>query len=378
MNLAWDRPISYGAVIMAGLEQGRHTMRSAVTASTVSGLLVVLSTAAAGRVWRSWPDRYALLMLLLGLGWMLAALLLVLRARHWDRGSRRVFLIVDAFTHKHWVAQLIRDLHENLERRDYEMVLKIPDRDYSGMSQVRLLDAILSRRRGYAGGFIMVSDGEAIRADLARFCGETGMPVVFVDARPFENGNAYPPGTAYAGCDDEKIGAAAARWVARYLHGKRIRRPAVLIINGGLLPRRERMFQEQLQAEVPDVHLISACAGFDRPQATQVVAAHLRQLDAAGRRIHAVFCTNDEMALGAADALLFAGIPWAADVIVAGVDGTPDARAQITAGPGPLRATVVQDSYKVAEAAVGLLERMLRKEAVPERTSVPVEIFARD
>jgi len=361
---------------MTGLDQGRHPMRFAVTASTVSGLLVVLSTVAAGRVWRSWPSRYALLMLLLGLGWMLAALLLVLRARH--RVSGRVFLIVDAFTHKHWVAQLIRDLHENLERRDYDMVLKIPDRDYSAMSQVRLLNAILSRRHDYAGGFIMVNDGEAIRADLARFCGETGLPVVFVDARPFENGHAYPPGTASAGCDDEKIGAAAARWIARYLHGKRIKRPAVLIINGGRLPRREQVFREQLKAEVPDIHLTSACAWFDRPQATQVVAAHLRQLDAVGRRIHAVFCTNDEMALGAADALVFAGISWAADVIVTGVDGTPDARAQITAGPGPLRATVVQDSYKVAEAAVGLLERMLRKEAVPERTSVPVEIFARD
>jgi len=260
---------------MAGLDQGRHPMRFAVTASTVSGLLVVLATAAAGRVWRSWPDRYALPVLALGLGWMLVALPLVLRARHRDCGSRRVFLIVDAFTHKHWA----------------------------------------------------------------------GMPVVFVDAKPFESGDAYPPGTAYAGCDDEKIGVAAAQWVARYLHGKRIRRPVVLIINGGRLPHRERMFRMRLEAEVPGVNLISDCAGFDRPQATQVVAAHLRQLDAADRRLHAVFCTNDEMALGAADALVFAGIPWAGDVIVAGVDGTPDARALITAGPGPLRAPVVQDSY---------------------------------
>jgi ABC-type sugar transport system substrate-binding protein len=83
------------------------------------------------------------------------------------------------------------------------------------------------------------------------------------------------------------------------------------------------------------------------------------------------------MALGAADALLFAGIPWA-DTVVAGVDGTPDARALIAACPGPLRATVVQDSYKVAEAAVRLLERMFGDESVPIRTSVPVEILARD
>jgi ABC-type sugar transport system substrate-binding protein len=60
------------------------------------------------------------------------------------------------------------------------------------------------------------------------------------------------------------------------------------------------------------------------------------------------------------------------------VDGTPDARALIEARPSPLRATVVQDSYKVAEAAVALMERMLRNEHVPLRTRVPTEILARD
>jgi ribose transport system substrate-binding protein len=302
----------------------------------------------------------------------------VLLARRRDREPKRVFLIVAAFDHKHWVAQFIRDLHEILERRGYDMVLKIPDRDYSGMSQVRQLDAILRRRHEYAGGFIVVNEGEAIRADLARFCNGTGMPLVFVDAEPFESEDAYPPETAYTGCDDEEIGLAAARWVVGYLRGKRIRRPVVLIINGGRYPLRERAFQKQLEAEMQDVQVISDCAGFERPQAREVVAAHLRRLDAAGRKIHAVFCTNDEMALGAADALLFAEMPWAADTVVVGVDGTPDARALITAGPGPLQATVVQNSYKVAEAATGLLERLLRKEAVPKRTSVPVEIFARD
>jgi ABC-type sugar transport system substrate-binding protein len=66
------------------------------------------------------------------------------------------------------------------------------------------------------------------------------------------------------------------------------------------------------------------------------------------------------------------------DTVVAGVDGTPDARALIEAPPGPLRATVVQDSYKVAEATVALMERMLRREHVPKRTSVPAEILTRD
>jgi ribose transport system substrate-binding protein len=230
----------------------------------------------------------------------------------------------------------------------------------------------------YAGGFIMVNDGDAVRADLARFCGEAGMPVVFVDAEPFESEDSYPPGTAYAGCDDGQIGAVAARWVASYLLGKRIRRAVVLVINGGRYRQRERMFQKHLEAEAPDVQVTGDCAGFDRARAREVVGSHIRQLEAAGRKLHVVFCTNDEMALGAVDALLFSGIRWAADTVVAGVDATPDARALIQADPSPLRATVVQDSYKVAEAAVGLMERMFRGEPVPRRTSVPVEIVARD
>jgi ribose transport system substrate-binding protein len=352
-------------------------MGFAVAASTVSGLLVAALSAAAGHAFRWWSAWHALLPLL-ALGWALAALPLVLRAARRRRDPRQVFLIVAAFTHKHWVAQLIRDLHENLERRGYDMVLKIPDRDYSGASQVRLLDGILRRRRAYAGGFIMANDGQAIHADLARFCGTAAMPVVFVDAEPFETEDAYPPATAYVGCDDGEIGTAAAQWLAQYLRGKRIRRALVLAVNGGSYPQREQMFSKRLQAELPDVQVTGDCAGFDRARAREVVTTHLRQLDAAGRRLHAVFCTNDEMALGAADALLFTGISWAADIVVTGVDGTPDARALIEARPSPLRATVVQDSYKVAEAAVGLMERMLRNEHVPRRTRVPTEILARD
>jgi ABC-type sugar transport system substrate-binding protein len=370
--------VIYRGKIMAGIDQGKHPMRFAVVASTVSGLLVTLLTAAARKALRSWIFWDAFLPWLLFLGWALATLSLVLRAHRREREPRRVFLIVAAFTHKHWVAQLIRDLHENLERRGYDMVLKIPDRDYSGVSQVRLLDRILSRRREYAGGFIMVNEADAIHADLARFCENAGMPVVFIDAEVFDSENAYPPGTAFVGCDDGQLGGVAGRWVAGYLRRAHIKRPTVLVVNGGHYPQREHMFQKVLESEIPDVQLIGACGKFDRVQACEVARAHLRRLDTDGRKVHAVFCTNDEMALGVSDALLFSGIPWARDTVVAGVDGTPDARALIEAEPSPLRATVVQDSYKVAEAAVGSMERMIRKQPVRIRTCVAAEILARD
>jgi hypothetical protein len=45
------------------------------------------------------------------------------------------------------------------------------------------------------------------------------------------------------------------------------------------------------------------------------VGSHLREREAAGRKLHVIFCTNDEMALGAADALLLSGIRWTADPV---------------------------------------------------------------
>lgn len=365
---------------MAGLDHKRHPIGAAVASSTMAGLLVVLISAAVGRVFRSWLSWQVVVPLLLGAAGTLAALPLVLRMRRREREPKRVFLIVAAFTCKHWVAQLIRDLHENLERRGYDLVLKIPDRDYSGPGQVRLLEGILSRRHEYVGGIIMLNDRDVVRTDLARFCGQAGMPIVFADAEPFDSEDAYPQWTAFTGCDDRDIGEAAGGWVAGYLRRNRVTQPTVLVINGGRYPLREQGFQKQLEVAIPDVQVISDCADFKLTQARKVTAAHLRRLHDDGRKIDAIFCTNDEMALGATDALLHSGITWTADTVVMGVDGTPDARAQIEvdAPQSPLRATVVQDSYKVAETAVTLLERMLRKDTVPKRTSVPVEVLSHD
>jgi hypothetical protein len=69
--------------------------------------------------------------------------------------------------------------------------------------------------------------------------------------------------------------------------------------------QRERMFCQRLRAELPDARATSDCAGFSQAQAGEIVAAHLRRFDAAGRKMHPVFCTNDKMALGAPDSLLF-------------------------------------------------------------------------
>ena len=86
----------------------------------------------------------------------------------------------------------------------------------------------------------------------------------------------------------------------------------------------------------------------------------------------AVFCTNDEMALGAVDALRATDSPG---TVVIGVDGIAEARTLIDSGTSPLRATVVQDCDRLAESAVNALERMHHRRGTPARDILTAEVY---
>src|SRR5699024_1847306 len=81
-----------------------------------------------------------------------------------------------------------------------------------------------------------------------------------------------------------------------------------------------------------------------------------------------VLSGNDTMALGAAAALKNAGMT---DVAVFGIDGNPDAVAQIRSG-GNIRATALQQASTMAKMAVRQIDTLLRtgKTDKPEKQSV--------
>ncbi|WP_117208014.1 substrate-binding domain-containing protein [Allorhizocola rhizosphaerae] len=109
----------------------------------------------------------------------------------------------------------------------------------------------------------------------------------------------------------------------------------------------------------------------------EIVDRHLTQLGQKGEHPHIIFCTNDEMALGAVDAIqqrTTAGT-GSADIAVIGVDGTDEALAVIRSGGTPFRATVAQDSQKVADLAVRQLLKLRAGEPVEVETFVPTTVY---
>ena len=103
----------------------------------------------------------------------------------------------------------------------------------------------------------------------------------------------------------------------------------------------------------------------------------LREASRKGSSVHVVFCTNDEMALGAVDAVqkLSAAGEDPGELVIVGVDGTREAIATIDSGGTRFRSTIVQDSRRVAETAIGALFKLQAHEPVDIETLIPTTIY---
>jgi ribose transport system substrate-binding protein len=94
----------------------------------------------------------------------------------------------------------------------------------------------------------------------------------------------------------------------------------------------------------------------------------------AGRRLDAIFGSNDDCALGALAAVQAAG---RTGIVIVGYDATPEARTAI-AGDTPLLADAVQHPAEIGRRTVETVAAFLRGQTVPPVIAVPVSLVTRD
>ncbi|WP_428909597.1 ribose ABC transporter substrate-binding protein RbsB [Niallia sp. Krafla_26] len=109
-------------------------------------------------------------------------------------------------------------------------------------------------------------------------------------------------------------------------------------------------------------------ADFDRTKGLTVMENTLQGTSG----VQAVFAHNDEMALGAIEAIKAAG----QDVVVVGFDGTEDAIKSVELGQ--LTATVAQQPALMGEEAVKAAEQILNGEKLEEIIKVPLELKTKE
>jgi ABC-type sugar transport system substrate-binding protein len=121
----------------------------------------------------------------------------------------------------------------------------------------------------------------------------------------------------------------------------------------------------------PDIAVVfTQPADWDRALAMDTMENWLQT----GEEIKAVVAHNDEMALGAYDALVAAGL--ADQIPVIGIDAIPAALKSVS--EGGLSATVLQDAVAIGEETVDVAVMLAKGEKVDELYDIPFVLITPD
>jgi ribose transport system substrate-binding protein len=173
----------------------------------------------------------------------------------------------------------------------------------------------------------------------------------------------------FIGSNFVEEGRRAGEWLAKQTNGKAGIVELLGTAGSSVADDRHNGFVEAIKAH-PDMKIIAAQPGnFTRAEGQRVME---NLIQAHGDNITVVYAHNDEMALGAIQALKSANKQPGKDVLIVSVDGQRSALEAIARGE--MNATV-ECNPRFGPIAFDTLEKYLRKEPVPPKIIVPDRFF---
>jgi len=162
-------------------------------------------------------------------------------------------------------------------------------------------------------------------------------------------------------------GKMAADFLAKQLNGK----GSIIELQGvaGTSAARERGkgFDDQIATTGMKV-VAKQPANFDRAQGLSV-SENLLQ---GNNDVQAIFAQNDEMALGAVQALAGKN----KKILVVGFDGTPDGKTAVQ--KGDMAATVAQQPEEIGKLGVETAKKLIDKQPVEKSIAVPLKLLTKE
>lgn len=258
-------------------------------------------------------------------------------------------------------------LRHNIQRHADELGIEVQMEDAQGdiarqQSQIQNFAA-----SGVDAIIVMLVDADSGRA-MSSIAEQAGVPLVFVNMLP-ANMDSFPEKQAWVGSDEEQAGRLEATEVCRLLGGQG--KAVILLGQLGTTGQRGRTAATEQVLASDDCKGIEVLdqqtANWMRTPALDLMTNWL----SSGMQPDAVISNNDEMALGAIQALKSTGVSMD-DVIVSGVDATQDALAAMEMGD--LDVTVYQSAQGQGEGALNMALKIARGEEFEQRVVVPFEL----
>jgi len=202
-------------------------------------------------------------------------------------------------------------------------------------------------------------------AAITKAAADAGVPLVYVNRQPIDV-DKLGPKAAFVASNEAESGTLEAKQICKLLGGK-----GNILVMEGVLSNQSAVQRTQDVHEVistPDCSGIKVVAeqtaNYDRTQAQNLMTNWLSK----GMKFDAVVSNNDEMAIGALQAMKSAGMDTKS-AIVGGIDATQDALASMKSGD--LKVTVFQDAAGQGKGAVDAALALAAGKPVEKKVYIP-------
>jgi len=248
-------------------------------------------------------------------------------------------------------------MREGAQKKTDELGLTINFQDASDDSATQANQLANAAATGAGAVIVNPTDSDAMASAVKQLT-DAKIPVVAVD-RAVNNAEV----SSYIASDNVGGGKQAAKALSEAINGE----GEILVLQGktGSSASRERGkgFEEGLK-DSPNIKVVAKqTAEFERVKGLDVTTNLLQ----AHPNVKAIFAENDEMALGAIEAL---GDKAGKDVIVVGFDGVEDALKAIK--EGTMYASIAQQPADMAAQAVVEASKLLKGESATKEMQVDV------
>ncbi|MFQ8433021.1 sugar ABC transporter substrate-binding protein [Amaricoccus sp. W119] len=206
---------------------------------------------------------------------------------------------------------------------------------------------------------------------MTKLVSGAGIPLVYVNRPPIEP--SLPEKVVFVASNELDSGRLEAEGICDLLGGE----GKTLLLMGDLAYEAARVRSQ----DVRDVFATPECSGIEIIDEQPGTWMRTSGMDittnwlSAGYDFDAIISNNDEMALGAIQAMKAAGVAVGTgedDIKVAGIDATQDALAAMAAGD--LAVTVFQDAAGQGVGAVEAAKALIAGEEVPVENWIPFEL----
>ena len=205
-------------------------------------------------------------------------------------------------------------------------------------------------------------------AAMTKLAADAGIALVYVNRQP-KDVDALGPKAAFVASNEVDSGTLETKEICKILGGK----GDILVMMGEL----SNQAAVQRTADIHDVLKTDACKGikivqeqtanWSRTEAQDLMTNWISK----GLKYDAIIANNDEMAIGALQALKASGIDTK-KALVGGVDATQDALASMKAGD--LKVTVFQNAAGQGKGAVDTALKLAAGQTVDKKVWVPFEL----